>query len=201
MRFLVSPVELVGNDRLEAVRIVKNELVQDEKGGIRPRATDQYETLPVGLIFRSVGYNGLALPDVPFDDRRGVIPNDKGRVQTAGGGQTVIGDYVVGWIKRGPSGIIGTNKPDSVETVECLLEDIRAGALPAPDAPARAALEALLAARGVTWVTFADWQLLDALETKRGAEQGRPRVKFSRVDEMLAAIRAAKSETQPEAGD
>jgi ferredoxin--NADP+ reductase len=201
IRFLVSPVELVGNDRLEAVRIVKNELVQDEKGGIRPRATDQYETLPVGLIFRSVGYNGLALPDVPFDDQRGVIPNDKGRVQTAGGGQTVIGDYVVGWIKRGPSGIIGTNKPDSVETVECLLEDIRAGALPAPDAPARAALEALLAARGVTWVTFADWQLLDALETKRGAEQGRPRVKFSRVDEMLAAIRAAKSETQPEAGD
>ncbi|MBI5667397.1 MAG: FAD-dependent oxidoreductase [Chloroflexi bacterium] len=192
LRFLVSPVEIIGTDRVEAIKVVKNELVQSDDGSLRPRATGETEIIPVGLVFRSVGYNGVPLPGVPFYDKWGIIPNDKGRVLTEMKGQQVIGDYVVGWIKRGPSGIIGTNKPDSVETVEMLLEDLRAGKLISPPAPSREAVETLLQARGVNVVTYADWQLLDDLECKRGAELGRPRLKFSRVADMLAAIQEQK---------
>lgn len=191
-RFLVSPVEIIGTDRVEAVRIVKNELVPSDDGSLRPRPTNETEVIPVGLVFRSVGYNGVALPGVPFDAKKGVIPNDRGRVLTESGGQPVMGDYVVGWIKRGPSGIIGTNKPDSVETVEMLLEDQRAGKLLNPAVPGREAVEKLLAERQPDVVTYTDWQALDQLECQRGAEQGRPRLKFSRVAEMLAAIRQQK---------
>lgn len=202
LRFLVSPVEILGRDRVEAVKVVRNRLVPDERGGLRAEPTNQTEVIPVGLIFRSVGYYGLALPGVPFNPKTGTIPNDKGRVLTEPKGQPRPGEYAVGWIKRGPSGIIGTNKPDSIETVEMLLEDLRAGRLLSPPQPSRAAVEALLRARGTEAVTFADWQVLDAIETQRGAALGRPRVKFSRVDEMLAAIRAHKSESQPDpAGD
>jgi ferredoxin--NADP+ reductase len=188
-RFCVSPVELTGNGKVEAVKIVKNELYQDDKGNIKPRPTDQFETLPVGMVFRSVGYRGVALPGVPFNESWGTIPNDKGRILTAQkDGQVVPGEYVSGWIKRGPSGVIGTNKPDSVETTEMLLEDMAAGKLPSPDQPNRDALDKLLAGRGVRVVTYADWQRLDQIETARGAEQGRPRVKFTSVQEMLDAL-------------
>lgn len=199
-RFLVSPVELIGTERVEAVKIVKNELYRAEDGSLRPRPTDQYEVIPVGLVFRSVGYHGVPLPGVPFYEKWGVIPNDQGRVLTdAKNGQQVTGDYVVGWIKRGPSGIIGTNKPDSVETVERLLEDQRAGNVLNPDTPSREAVENLLKERGVAFVTYDDWQVLDEIETRRGAELGRPRLKFSRVEDMLEAIHEAP---QPDpAGD
>ena len=188
-RFCVSPVELIGTDKVEAVKIVKNELVQNEKGDIRPRATDQFETLPVGMVFRSVGYRGLPLPGVPFYEGWGTIPNDKGRILTDHkDGQVVPGEYVSGWIKRGPSGVIGTNKPDSVETVEMLIEDMAAGKLHDPAQPGRASVDKLLAGRGVRVVTFADWQILDQIETARGAAQGRPRVKMTTVKEMLDAL-------------
>ena len=128
VRFLTSPVEIIGDDRVEAIKVVKNELHLSEKGVMRPRATDQFETIPAGLVFRSVGYRGVPLPDVPFFDDWGTIPNEKGRVLTEHDtGEPVVGHYTVGWIKRGPSGIIGTNKPDSVETVKMLLEDMAAG--------------------------------------------------------------------------
>lgn len=202
MRFAVSPVEISGQDCVQAVRIVRNELVPDGKGGVKAHPTDQFETIPVGLIFRSVGYRGVPLPGVPFDDRAGVIPNDKGRVLTAPqSGTPVTGDYVVGWIKRGPSGIIGTNKPDSVETVEMLLEDMRADRLLAPRDPSREALEALLKTRGVRVVTYADWQRLDAIEQERGQSRGAPRLKFSRVDDMLAALDAQPAGPKPVPGD
>jgi ferredoxin--NADP+ reductase len=140
-------------------------------------------------VFRSVGYRGMALPGVPFNEAWGTVPNDKGRVLTAQkDGQVVPGEYVSGWIKRGPSGVIGTNKPDSVETVEMLLEDLAAGKLLDPAQPGRDAVEKLLAARGVRFVSFADWLTLDKIETARGAEQGRPRVKFTRVEDMLEAL-------------
>lgn len=200
LRFLVSPVEIIGRDQVEAIEVVKNELVQAEDGSLRPRPTNDCETIPVGLVFRSVGYSGVALPGVPFYEKWGVIPNEKGRVLTEmNGGQPVLGDYVVGWIKRGPSGIIGTNKPDSVETVEMLLEDLRADRLMNPAAPSREAVENLLVDRKPTYVTYADWLLLDEIECQRGAELGRPRLKFCSVDDMLAAIQQQK---QPDpAGD
>ncbi|MCB9457841.1 MAG: FAD-dependent oxidoreductase [Anaerolineaceae bacterium] len=192
MRFLVSPVELIGDENgLRAVKVVKNELYKSDDGSLRPRATDQFETLPIGLIFRSVGYRGQALPDVPFYDRWGTIPNDKGRVMTEQkGGEQVIGDYVVGWIKRGPSGIIGTNKPDSVETMNMLLEDLDAGKLLTPVTASRDAIENLLKERKIRYVTFDEWKYLDELEVQRGAALGRPRLKFSRIADMLQALAA-----------
>ncbi|MCB9450951.1 MAG: FAD-dependent oxidoreductase [Anaerolineaceae bacterium] len=190
MRFLVSPVELLGDENgITAVKIVKNELYKTDDGSLRPRATDQYETLPIGLIFRSVGYRGKPLPGVPFYDRWGTIPNDKGRVMTEQkDGEQVVGDYVVGWIKRGPSGIIGTNKPDSVESMNMLLEDVRAGKLLNPSAPTRAAVESLLKSRKVRYVTFDEWKRLDEMEVQRGEALGRPRLKFSRIADMLRAL-------------
>jgi len=189
VHFLASPVEISGSDRVEGIKLVRNELYQNEKGVIRPRATDSFYTVPVGLVFRSVGYRGVALPDVPFYDRWGTIPNEKGRVLTAHeSGESVTSNYVVGWIKRGPSGIIGTNKPDSVETAQALVEDIENDAINQPANTAPEAIDALLSERGVRVVTFADWQTLDRLEQERGKASGRPRVKFSTIDEMLQAL-------------
>jgi ferredoxin--NADP+ reductase len=199
MRFLTSPVELIGTDRLEAIRIVKNELVADDKGNIRPRATDQYETIPVGLVFRSVGYQGVPLPDVPFYEKWGTIPNEKGRVLHEQGGQPVSGDYVVGWIKRGPSGIIGTNKPDSYETMESLLQDLHGGQLWTPSQASRAALEELLQQRKPDYITYADWLMLDQIEQERGQAEGRPRRKFTQVPQMLDALNVRRS--APSAGE
>jgi ferredoxin--NADP+ reductase len=185
LHFLVSPVRLIGTERVEAIELVHNELVESDDGALRPRATERTTTIPVGLVFRSIGYHGVALPDVPFDARRGVIPNVEGRV-TQPDGTVQAGEYVVGWIKRGPSGIIGTNKPDSQETVDRLLADARAGLLPEPTSDEDTA--DLLARGGCTVVSFADWLRLDAIEQARGAEQGRPRVKFDSVDAMMRAL-------------
>lgn len=196
MRFLASPIELIGTDRVEAIKIVKNELYADDRGNIRPRATDQTETIPVDLVFRSVGYHGEPLPDVPFYARWGIIPNDKGRVLTAHEtGVPVVGDYVAGWIKRGPSGIIGTNRPDSVETAEMLLEDIAEGKHWQPAHPDADVLQKLIQERKPDYVTYADWQLLDELEVQRGQAIGRPRLKFDSIQEMLDAIKQHKSPT------
>src|SRR5262249_16451741 len=117
MIFLVSPVEIEGKDHVEAIKLVKNELHAAPDGSLRARATDQINTLPVGLVFRSIGYMGVPLPGLPFDHKAAVIPNDRGRVVDPATKQPILGEYVVGWIKRGPTGVIGTNKPDSVETV------------------------------------------------------------------------------------
>lgn len=193
MRFLVSPVELLGSERVEQVRIVRNELVADERGNVRPRATEQTETLTAGIIFRSIGYHGVPLAGVPFYERWGVIPNQDGRVTATHEGEPLTGEYVVGWIKRGPSGIIGTNKPDSQATVEKMLEDAALGAMhSAPDATADAT-PALLDARGVRYVSYQEWLAIDALETERGTLAGRPRVKFTEPDEMLRLLDERKT--------
>ncbi|MDQ7024179.1 MAG: FAD-dependent oxidoreductase [Anaerolineae bacterium] len=189
MRFLVSPVEIIGSDKVEAIKIVKNELFVNERGVIRPRATDEYETIPVQMVFRSVGYRGVPLPDVPFYDRWGTIPNNEGRVLTEHEtGEQVVGDYVVGWIKRGPSGVIGTNKPDSVETVKRLLEDVETGKLWSPEAAQREAVENFLKAKNINAISFADWQIIDEMEVQLGAAEGRPRKKFTEVQAMLEAL-------------
>src|SRR5205814_10732130 len=136
IRFLVSPVELVGNaaGEVTAIKLVRNELTETPTGTLQPRATDQFETLPVGLVFRSVGYRGVALPGVPFNDKWGVILNEHGRVLDSVTKQAVVGEYTGGWIKRGPSGVIGTNKPDATETVTCMLEDLARDAVLIPAA-------------------------------------------------------------------
>jgi ferredoxin/flavodoxin---NADP+ reductase len=191
MRFLCSPVELLGeNGNVSAIKIARTALSIDDNGDVKARATDQIETIPVGLVFRSVGYRGVALPDVPFDDKRGVIPNEQGRIIREGA--PVVGEYVSGWIKRGPSGVIGTNKPDSVETSQKLLEDVQAGVHWQPTQPSADAIVSFLDETGVEYTSFADWLQLDALEQERGAQQGRPRVKFTDVNEMLSVIKSIK---------
>lgn len=189
VRFLVSPLRIDGQGCVEQLTLTRNVLVAAPDGDVKARATDQTETLPVGLVFRSVGYTGVALPDVPFDSKRGVIPNDHGRVLE--GDAPLTGQYAVGWIKRGASGIIGTNKPDSIETAKLLIEDAAAGRLWQPTQPA-GRVDALLSQRGVRFTTFADWLRIDALEVSAGEAQGRPRVKFTQVEEMLAALDAAR---------
>lgn len=190
IRFLVSPVELIGDaqGRVTRMRLVRNVLAASETGTLNAKATDQFEELEVGLVFRSVGYRGVSLPGVPFHDRWGVILNDKGRVLNGDAKQPLTGQYTSGWIKRGPSGVIGTNKPDSVETANCMLEDLAKGAHWQPAQPEAAAVEALVRQRQPAYVTYADWQRLDALELANGQANGRPRLKITSVDEMLAAM-------------
>ena len=190
LRFLVSPVELIGDEtgRVKQMRLVRNVLYATDAGSLRPKATDQFETLDAGLVFRSIGYRGVPLPGVPFHDSWGVIPNAGGRVLDADSREPLVGQYTAGWIKRGPTGVIGTNKPDAAETVEAMLADAREGKVLSPANATAAAAEALVQSHNVRIVTYDDWRRLDALELSHGKEQGRPRVKFTRVDDMLAAL-------------
>jgi ferredoxin--NADP+ reductase len=190
VRFLVSPVELLGDEQghVRGIRLMRNRLVASDGGAINAEPTGQIEELDVGLVFRSVGYRGVALPGVPFHERWGIIPNDKGRVLEPESQQPVTGLYATGWIKRGPSGVIGTNKPDSVETVNAMLADVAAGAHWQPAEPDARAAEGFVLARQPLAVTYADWRQLDALECRNGQACGRPRLKFATVDEMMAAL-------------
>ena len=190
VRFLVSPVELIGDSqgRVAGLRLARNRLVASPTGGIAAEPTGDFEHLDVGLVFRSVGYRGVALPGVPFDERRGVIPNDKGRVLGVDASRPLAGLYVAGWIKRGPSGVIGTNKPDSAETVTAMVTDVREGAHLQPGEPTSVAVEAFIRARQPFAVSYPDWRRLDALECREGEAGGRPRLKFTSIEEMLAAL-------------
>ena len=180
LKFFRSPVAVHGVDRVESIELVRN--VLDEDG--RAVATGEHETLDCGVVFRSVGYRGVELPGVPFDAKGGVIPNEGGRVAP--------GIYVAGWIKRGPTGVIGTNKKDATETVERLLEDLR-------DAPRKdvtaADVDALLDERDVRRVVYDGWLSIDEHERGAGAPLGRPRVKLCTWDELLAASERLHSST------
>ena len=159
-----------------------------DSGRLRAHATDERETLPAGLVFRAIGYRGIPLPRVPFDERSGVIPNEGGRVRDPDSGEPVAGEYVVGWIKRGPSGVIGTNKKDAQETVDAIFADLpRAERLPAarPEAPDAEAVETLLRERQPELVSYAGWEAIDRHERALGEPAGRPRVKVTSIEEML----------------
>ena len=178
MRFLVSPVEISGNEagHVTALRLVRNRLEATQAGTLQAKATDQFETLPTGLVFRSVGYRGVALPDVPFQESWGVILNETGRVLETDTKQPVTGIYAAGWIKRGPTGVIGTNKPDAAETVTCMMEDLAAGRILKPDEPDAAAAERMIRAHQPAYVSYQDWLKLNTAEVTRGRAAGRPRL-------------------------
>ena len=191
LRFLVSPAAIVGDERVEAVEVVRNELVPDETGVVRAVSTDELDLIPCGLVFRSVGYLAVPLSGVPFDERRATLPNDGGHVLDASG-DPLPGVYCAGWIKRGATGVIGTNKKDANETVDLLLADARAGLLQRGDPGADAeTVERLLAERSVEPVLYVGWEGIDADERARGEEQGRPRIKLTTWEELLAAARGA----------
>ena len=190
LRFLRSPVEIRGEERVEAIDVRRNEIVSSDDGSLRPRpADDELEPIECGLVLRSVGYRAVPLPGVPFDERAFVLPNERGRVWAADG-EPLPGVYAVGWIKRGPTGILGTNKRDAEETVTCLAEDLGSGVLPAPENPAREQIDALLAERKPDLVTAEGWRAIDAEELQRGRDEERPRVKLASREELLAASRA-----------
>jgi ferredoxin/flavodoxin---NADP+ reductase len=189
LRFLLSPVALESGDdgHLGAVELVRNELVADADGNLRAQTTGEHETISAGLLFRAIGYRGIPLPDVPFDARRGVIPNDGGRVLAAPGGAPLPAEYAVGWIKRGPSGVIGTNKKDAQETVDAIFADVSPDGegLNVPGTPDGAAIERLLRERQPELVTYDGWASIDRHERSLGEATGRPRVKLTRIEEML----------------
>ena len=186
LRFLSSPVEIRGDGRVEAVVVRRNEIVRDENGLLRARATDAPEaTIECGLVLRSVGYRAVPLPGVPFDERSFVLRNEHGRVIDADG-ERLPGVYTVGWIKRGPTGILGTNKRDAEETMACLAEDLRSDVL---REPASEPIDALLAERGVDVVSANGWHAINEHELERGRGEHRPRVKLASRDELLAATR------------
>ena len=184
IHFLKSPKRLCGNGKVESVILERNELV-GEAGNQKARGTGETEELPCGALFRSVGYHGVPISGVPFDPENGIIPNDGGRIRNGDG--AIPGLYAAGWIKRGPSGVIGTNKPDSLETVRHLLEDIPE--LPLCEVADDSALLQLLQAREVRVVNYEDWKKIDAAEIARGSKVGKPREKFVGRGEMLSAIR------------
>jgi ferredoxin--NADP+ reductase len=190
LRFLRSPVEIEGDGKVERLIVARNELYRDDSGAIRARDTGERETVECGLVFRSIGYRGVGLDGIPFDERRGVIPNEAGRVVDPETRDPLAGHYAVGWIKRGPSGVIGTNKKDAQETVDNVVADAEADRLPAsPLAAEPSAIVELLAERQPESITYQGWQAIDQAEQDRGKPLGRPRVKFIRVGEMLEAAR------------
>jgi ferredoxin--NADP+ reductase len=187
LRFLVSPVAILGEGRVEAVELVHNEIGYDKDGVLRAVATERRETLEAGIVFRSIGYRGVALPGVPFDERRATIPNEQGRVLDPDAQAHLPGVYAVGWIKRGPSGVIGTNKKDAHETVDNLLADLDRGALLEPADPTPESVDALLAERRAEHVTHDGWQAIDRAERAAGEPHDRPRVKLCSFEDLLAA--------------
>lgn len=188
-RFLLSPVEIIGAEgKIVAVKMEKNQLRAVAGGDITASGTGEYETIPAGMILRSVGYKGAPLPGVPFDVRKGTIPNELGRIVDPASDRVVAGEYVVGWAKRGPTGVIGTNKPDAIESINSMFEDLRKGKLAGCAEPDPAAIVALLAERGVRYVNADEWRKIDSAEVAAGKEAGKPRVKFVTAAEMLKVL-------------
>jgi ferredoxin/flavodoxin---NADP+ reductase len=189
LRFLTSPVAIEGTDKVEAIVVERNELFPGDDGSLKARPTGETERLETGLVLRAVGYVGKPLPGVPFDDRRATVLHEGGRVLETESRRPIPGLYAAGWIKRGPSGVIGTNKKCAQETTGRLFEDFAAGLLPAPTSTPEALLERLR--QKVNVVDYSGWEAIDAHERALGEPSGRPRVKLVRRDEQLK--RAART--------
>ena len=191
--FLSSPVEISGNDKVEKISLVRNQLLKREDGSLAAQPTEEINEAAAELVFRSIGYHGQPLPDLPFDQKSGTIPNECGQVKDPENGNKLRNrEYVAGWIKRGPSGVIGTNKQDAVETVHRMLETFLNEKMEAGKNCANPDIVALLENRKLEYVSFADWKLIDVHETEAGQKQGRPRVKLTSIAEMLSVIRQKK---------
>ena len=194
LHFLARPVEIVGEGQVDAVRIEATRL----DGDASVTGTGEVRRLDVQMVLRSIGYRGVPTPGMPFDERAGVIPNVEGRVLRDG--RVVPGEYVAGWIKRGPTGVIGTNKRDASATVAAVLADAAAGALPrAPVRDAGAILD-VLAARGIEVVTWEGWSAIESAEAALGRTQGRARSKISDRAALMDAARRAEEATH-DSGD
>jgi len=193
LRFLRSPIELRGTDRVEDLVVGVNELRTTDDGRLMAADTGLREIIETGLVLRAVGYRGLPVAGLPFDNDRGVVTNDGGRVRDA------EREYVTGWIKRGPTGIIGTNKKDAVETVATLLSDLSTGRLIRHSEGLRHAhadITAWLTDGRKDVVTEECWQRIDAFERDAGSIVGRPRVKLCQTSKLLAVAHGREIESQ-----
>ncbi|HXQ00139.1 MAG TPA: FAD-dependent oxidoreductase [Solirubrobacteraceae bacterium] len=196
LRFLLSPLEFLGDGGgVRAATMARNALQATEDGRLRAVPTGETESVEAGLVLRAIGYRGIALPGVPFDERSATIPNEDGRVLGPAG--VLPGEYAVGWIKRGPSGVIGTNKKDAQQTVNALLEDLASGTHLDPANPAPESIERLLAERVPALVTYEGWSEIDRHEQALGEPHGRPRVKLTRIDELLRVAAGETPEAEP----
>lgn len=182
LKFFSSPIRLEGDGKVERIVLGRNALVADG-GQLRAQATGEEETLDAGLVFRAVGYKGVEVGGLPFDERSGLIRNESGRV-TDESGAHLHGEYTAGWIKRGPSGVIGTNKKCATDTVAELLHDLTTKHLASPANVDPAAIDALIRERVPNVVDWAGWQAIDQVETDAGEPQGRPRVKLVTYDAL-----------------
>ncbi len=195
LRFLRSPLEILGEGSdgpVTGVRVAINRLIESADGRVGAEPTGEEEVIECGLVLRSIGYRGVPLAGIPFDERRGLIRNLGGRVVEDSG--TCRGEYAVGWIKRGPSGVIGTNKKDAADTAARIVEDAEAGALgePVPEDSDAEAVAAWLRERVPDLVTWSDWEAIDAHESALGQPAGRPRVKLVRMAELIEAGRLSR---------
>jgi ferredoxin/flavodoxin---NADP+ reductase len=196
-RFLVGPTELLGgNGTLRAIRVQHMQLVADADGTPRPKARDSFEDVPVDLVFKAIGYRGVPVPGVPFDQKKGIVPNLDGRVLQEIGGPLIVGQYVSGWCKRGPTGLIGTNSLDAKATVEAMRQDFAAGTRLTPQA---GDITETLEVRGIDAVTWADWQRLDAWERSEGEKRGKLRHKLPSNDETMRVIRELRGDSSTQA--
>lgn len=185
LRFLASPVELVGEGGcVRSVVLARNQLTPDESGSLRAIDTGERESIDAGLVLRAVGYRGRPLPGVPFDQRKATISNQAGRV-TGPDGAHCVGEYVVGWIKRGPTGVIGTNKKDAQETVDAILQDLAAGSLNDPQSPEAESVHQMLQDCQPNLITYSGWSAIDSHERALGQPSGRPRIKLTHIEQML----------------
>jgi ferredoxin--NADP+ reductase len=185
--FLISPTKIEGSEKVEGLELVHNEIVK-EGGVLRAKATDEVMHLNVDMVFRSIGYMGEAIPGLPFDDRRGTLPNDQGQLLDGVGGKLLNQEYTAGWIKRGPSGVIGTNKQDATETVSRLKKNWQTSPTPQPKLVQHDLLD-LLKEKKSQFVSFEDWKKLDKFEVELGQQNGKSRHKICEVPEMLDLIR------------
>ncbi|WP_134429080.1 FAD-dependent oxidoreductase [Mycobacterium ulcerans] len=180
LRFLTSPIEIKGDGKRESIVVGRNDLVSDASGRMMAKDTGAREELPAQLVVRAVGYRGIPTPGLPFDTNSATIPHSGGRV--AGSSN----EYVVGWIKRGPTGVIGTNKKDSQDTVDTLLEDLaHQPATPAADQNRGDALAQWLISCQPQLIAAAHWEAIDNFEREAGQSQQRPRVKVASLPELL----------------
>ncbi|BBZ70212.1 FAD-dependent oxidoreductase [Mycobacterium paraseoulense] len=178
LRFLTSPIELKGAERVESIVLGRNELVTDAGGRMIAKDTGEREELPAQLVVRAVGYRGVAIPGLAFDEKTGTIPHTSGRIDGS------RNEYVAGWIKRGPSGVIGTNKKCSQDTVDTVLGDLAGGSADRPDAYGDELAE-WLTSRQPQLVTAAHWRAIDRFEREAGEPHGRPRAKLASLAELL----------------
>ncbi len=186
IRFLLSPTEIISdeNGKVKAIKLVKNSLSRSDDGSLRPKGTENHEILDVDMVFRSIGYHGIPLPEIPFKESWGIIPNKDGRITDISEENTLTGLYCTGWIKRGPTGVIGTNKTDSAETVALMLEDISNNNIFQPENPTSEKIAVLIKERNPEYIDYEDWLQIDKEEIAKGEKEGRPRVKFTNIEDI-----------------